>query len=300
MAIGKLCISKFKKNYWPSNRLKTSKINSKRTFYRRSRSLCMRIWNITIELWEKQATAAGGSSVQWYYRLEKLIARRRRRREGERSRERIGGASRRGREVAAAAMNHTHAALKVGGWWVAGGLASGGRPTRTKSILYSHAQAGTTRAAPTWCPPSDDGDRGGGTTCDPPDRAGVRARLSEWTWKRNGGGRCGRAVGCASASARAIRTLLPDAETGKNIYKRPSRGSYPLTLACDCLLRRYARVNDALWRPRSRVWFKCYVLFCFPPKNKTFMLHSLMLEPQAFNTIVLVSTYRLESIIIGV
>jgi len=112
-----------------------------------------------------------------------LIARRRRRRrrrEGERSGERIGGASRRGREAAAAAaMNHTHAAPQVGGWWVVGGLAGGGRPARIKSILYSHAQAGTTRAAPTWCPPSDGGDRGGGTTCDSPGRAGVRAPLSE-------------------------------------------------------------------------------------------------------------------------
>jgi len=65
----------------------------------------------------------------WRRRQRELIARwhrrRRRRCYGERSREHIGGASRRGRE-AAAAMNHTHAALMVGGWRVVGGLASGG------------------------------------------------------------------------------------------------------------------------------------------------------------------------------
>lgn len=81
-------------------------------------------------------------------RREKLIARwhrRRRRCYGERSRERIYGASRRGRE-AAAAMNHTHAALIAGGWWVVGKLARGGRPTRIKSILYSHAHTRGLRA----------------------------------------------------------------------------------------------------------------------------------------------------------
>lgn len=81
-----------------------------------------------------------------------MIARRRR--------ERIGGASRRGREAAAAAaMNHTHTALMVGGWWV-GGRAGGSADTHKINTLFTrtHAETRTTRAAPTWRPPSDRGD----------------------------------------------------------------------------------------------------------------------------------------------
>lgn len=124
-------------------------------------------------------------------------------------------------------MNHTHAALMIGGWWVVGGLASGGSADTHKiNTLFTRTHAGTTRAAPTWCPPSDDGDRGGGTTCDPLGRAGVLARLSEWTWKRNGGGRRGRAVGCARDTH-----VAAGCGNGKNYTQTPVTGFLPFNLS---------------------------------------------------------------------
>jgi len=118
-------------------------------------------------------------------RRKKLIARRRRRRRRRYMMAReVENASSAGRREGDEKRRHTDESHARGfdGWRVVGGRWTGKRgsaDTHKINTLFTCTR-GTIRAPhPRGVRPATAANRGGGTTCDRPGRAGVRARLSE-------------------------------------------------------------------------------------------------------------------------